>query len=264
MLWRDGWRTTPLPRLVTAPFSGVLPVNNDVNDLTGPEMPPASSQARKSRPAGPRQPASRGDAGQPVPRGDVGHRAADPADLLSRWFRRVVNSDEGAFESLFRTLHDDLLRYTRRLVGDDATARDVVQETFVRFWERRREHDPSGSVRALLHRTARNLALNHLRDGRRREELLAAGYEPPQTPSPGPDASLVGQELAHRIQGWIETLPPRQREALTLSRFHGLPHEEIAEVMELSPRTVNNHLVRALRTLKDRIDQDGPSPRSER
>ena len=230
-------------------------MNDDSNDLTGPEMPPASSQAHRIH------------GGHPAPRTshtEPGKGSDTPADLHSGWFRRVVNSDEGAFESLFRALHDDLLGHVRRLVEDDATARDLVQEAFVRFWERRKDHDPSGSVRALLHRTARNLALNHLRDGRRREELLAEGYEPPRTPAPGPDAALVGRELAQRIQGWMEELPPRQREALSLSRFQGLSHEEIAQVMELSPRTVNNHLVRALRTLKDRIDNDDPAPRSER
>ena len=204
-------------------------------------MPPASSHARV--------------------RSLASSEGKEAAEFLSVWFRRVVGSDESAFESLFRALHDDLLSHAVRILGDAAAARDVVQDAFVKFWERRREHDPTGSVRALLHRTVRNLALNQIRDGRRRDELLAENYEPSRSRPPEPDASLAGRELETRIQGWISELPDRQREALTLSRFQGLSHEEIARVMEVTPRTVNNHLVRALRTLRDRIDtQDPPRP----
>ncbi|TVR63183.1 MAG: RNA polymerase sigma-70 factor [Gemmatimonadales bacterium] len=175
-------------------------------------------------------------------------------DLLGVWFRRVVQSDPSAFESLFRATRESLVRYAFQITGDEAAAADMVQEAFLRFWQRRREHDPSGSVKALLFRTVRNLALNSVRDGKRRAQLLAEGYEPPARATPDPDETLAGQELAGRIRGWMEELPDRQREALTLSRFQGLSHEEIAEVMGVAPRTVNNHLVRALRTLRDRIE----------
>lgn len=203
-------------------------------------MPPASSQARVRS-----IPSAEGTA---------------TTEFLSVWFRRVVGSDESAFESLFRALHDDLLSHAVRILGDAASARDVVQDAFVKFWERRREHDPTGSVRALLHLTVRNLALNQIRDGRRRAELLAESYEPTRSRPPEPDASLAGRELEDRIQEWIQELPDRQREALTLSRFQGLNHEEIARVMEVTPRTVNNHLVRALRTLRERIETLDPPP----
>ena len=62
-----------------------------------------------------------------------------------------------------------------------------------------------------------------------------------------------------RVEGWIEALPDRQREALRLSRVAGLTHQEVAEAMDLSARTVNNHLVRALRTLRDRVRAYDPT-----
>jgi len=180
--------------------------------------------------------------------------AATEVDLLRIWFRRVVESDATAFESLFRATRENLVRYAVQITGDEATAADMVQEAFLRFWQRRREHDPSGSVKALLFRTVRNLALNSVRDGKRRAQLLAEGYESPVRGTPDPEMAFAGRELAERVREWMEELPDRQREALTLSRFQGLNHEEIAEVMEVAPRTVNNHLVRALRTLRDRIE----------
>jgi RNA polymerase sigma-70 factor (ECF subfamily) len=60
--------------------------------------------------------------------------------------------------------------------------------------------------------------------------------------------------LARRLHAWIDALPAQQREALVLSRFHALSHQEIAATMGLSPRTVNNHIVRALKRLQRRLD----------
>ena len=60
--------------------------------------------------------------------------------------------------------------------------------------------------------------------------------------------------LPKKLHEWVEQLPERQREAFELSRFEGLDHEEIAQVMQVSARTVNNHLVAALRQLRIHYD----------
>lgn len=173
-------------------------------------------------------------------------------DMASAWYQGLLRSDESAFEALFRTFHQGLVQFAVGLTGDDASARDVVQEAFIRIWRQRERLDPAGSPRALLFRTVRNLALNHRRDTARRQELLAEKYE-----SPGevvqPDVLPTDEPgAAETLRVWVEELPDRQREALVLSRFEGLSHQEIADVMDLSARTVNNHLVRALRTLRER------------
>lgn len=177
------------------------------------------------------------------------------------WFRRLVRSDEEAFEALFRATYDGLLSVAERITLDSGAAHDVVQDAFVRLWRRRAEHDPSGSVRSLLYRTVRNLALNHVRDRKRREVLLAERLESaaPTDRSPFEDPA-ESRAAADRLETWIEQLPERQKQAITLSRFHGLSHREIAEVMDVAPRTVNNHLVRGLRTLRDLAVTHGMLP----
>ncbi len=178
-------------------------------------------------------------------------------DLLAAWFRGVARSDRAAFESLFRATREGLVRFALSIVEDEAAAADVVQDAFIRLWERREEHDPRGSVRGLLYRTVRNLSLNTVRDGRRRGRLLEERADPDAPQSPSPEESFRSRELERHLREWIAALPERQREALVLSRFEGLSHEEIAQVMDVSPRTVNNHLVRALRTLRDRATAQG-------
>ena len=76
---------------------------------------------------------------------------------------------------------------------------------------------------------------------------------------PGPEEAFKASELKEKIDGWIDSLPIRQREALVLSRMQGLSHEEIASVMNVSPRTVNNHIVRALKYIHGQVQGYEPS-----
>jgi RNA polymerase sigma factor (sigma-70 family) len=116
--------------------------------------------------------------------------------------------------------------------------------------------DATLSIKAYLYRIARNRAYNYCRDRRIHEmkhaEIRMNGQHPTEE-ADGPDAELDAVLLGRSLGGWLEELPERQREALRLSRFGGLSHDEVAAVMDISPRTVNNHIVRALATLGDRL-----------
>lgn len=173
-------------------------------------------------------------------------------DLFRVWARRIRESDASALEAFFRAVHAPLVRYATRFVPE-SSAEDVVQDAFVRIWNGRERIDPSQSLKAFAYRTVRNLCLNRIRDGKTRDSLLAERYEVPISAAPDPDDELVHSDFAERLRDWIGELPARQREALELSRFQGLSHEEVAEAMDLSPRTVNNHLVNALRAIRDRV-----------
>ncbi|MEL6769623.1 MAG: sigma-70 family RNA polymerase sigma factor [Bacteroidota bacterium] len=176
----------------------------------------------------------------------------------------IRKADPRAFEAFFRATHGGLTRFADSLVRDSAVAADLVQEAYARLWERRADLDPTRSIKALVYRTVRNLAYNRARDRRTRADLLAehTAGTPLATgvsAAPLPDAEAEAKALDARLQAWIADLPDRQREALTLSRFDGLSHAEIADVMGVSPRTVNNHLVQALRTLRDRLHHFAPN-----
>jgi RNA polymerase sigma-70 factor (ECF subfamily) len=182
----------------------------------------------------------------------------DELDLFRVWARKIRNSDASALEAFFRAVHAPLVRYASKFVAESA-ADDVVQDAFIRLWEGRERIDPSQSIKAFAYRTVRNLCLNQIRDGKTREKLLAEQYQARTEATANPEDELAREEFAARLKGWIHELPERQREALELSRFHGMSHEEVAEAMGVSPRTVNNHLVKALRSIRDRVRAHEPS-----
>lgn len=178
------------------------------------------------------------------------------APPFEEWCRRLKASDRSAYARVFEALYEPLFRYVRSITKEAASARDVTQDVFIRLWEVRESLDPDQSLEAYLYRMARNRAYNHERRQQTRTEKEDAIREQssaqPAAPEL-PDAHTDAQRLDDRLQRWIEELPDRQREALTLSRYEGLSHETIAEVMDISPRTVNNHIVRALKHLRGRL-----------
>ena len=168
-------------------------------------------------------------------------------------------SDVSGLEAFFQAVHPALVRYAERFVPPD-TASDIVQDAFVRLWESRERIDPDRSLKAMAYSTVRNLCLNRIRDGQTRAELLAerSAYDGP-TLVGSPESEVLGRDFATQLEEWIDELPDRQKEALRLSRFEGLSHREVAEAMDVSERTVNNHLVKALRTMRDRIRAYDPT-----
>lgn len=171
-------------------------------------------------------------------------------------------SDMSAFRDIFHLMRDELVRYASAIVRDGDVAHDLIQDVFVSLWDLRERLDPDCALRSYIYRMARNRAYRHLRDERlhaAKHELIMNEHDQSPPSSPLPDMEADGQILATYLNQWLQALPERQREALTLSRFQGLSHKEIAAVMGISARTVNNHILRALSHLEQKIQSLEPA-----
>jgi len=166
--------------------------------------------------------------------------------------RRLRASDESALELLVAAYWQRLIRFVEGILDRAGGADDVVQETFIRLWMRRKELRLEGSLRAFLYTMARNAAIDERRRLGRRT-VLANRADPPQTPS-SPLAAAEASQLQAVATQAIAALPPRRREVFRLARFEGLSYKEIAEVMGLSPQTVANQMSRALTELHEALD----------
>lgn len=177
----------------------------------------------------------------------------------ARWedlCRRLTRSDRAAYEEIFRATRDDLWRYVHSIVRDGSGAHDLVQDVFVSLWDLRTRLDPALSLQAYLYRMARNRAYRHLRDDRLHADKQHEMSRLKDSEGTGASAeeNLRAESLEKCLRAWIDELPDRQREALILTRYHELSHDEAAAVMEISPRTVNNHIMRALERIRSRVN----------
>lgn len=148
-----------------------------------------------------------------------------------------------------------LERQVRWRVGCAATARDIVQDVFLRFIERK---DPGpGNAQAFLARAARNAAIDHIRAERiRREHAQAA---PPDEASEGSGFEVTAaREDLQRVRGAMSDLPDRTRDMFLMNRVHGLSFREIAQRYGISERAVAKHMARALAACASAVDDFEP------
>lgn len=169
------------------------------------------------------------------------------------WGEKISASDQKAFNSLFRSLYPRLIHYACKYNRNKAVARDIVQDAFVTLWEKRSRLDPNRSIQAYLYRIVRNKSLNYIRD--HSDETVGLLDNISIRATDETDGQDEAKQLTDLLKTWIKELPKRQREAFELSRFEGLDHDEIADVMDVSSNTVNNHIVAALDKLRDRCDE---------
>jgi RNA polymerase sigma-70 factor, ECF subfamily len=171
----------------------------------------------------------------------------DPEELSL--MASVKQGDRHAFDTLVDRLWESTFLFAYHLTKDREWAHDVAQESFFRLWQRRNEWEVSGAVRSWLFRTARNLVISEARKAkvRQRWELL---HTEPSIVDRTPLQDVEAEELRAAVQNAIQRLPEKRREVFSLFHIHGMSRREIAEIMEIEPQSVANHLHRALADLK--------------
>lgn len=174
----------------------------------------------------------------------------------NEWSRKIRESDEKAFHELFMESYNPLLRYANTFIKDSDAVKDILQEVYAHLWQIRERIDMEKSLKALLYKMTKNRCINYLRAQQSiRLDELAPAEQPTVEMDSGEIDPDADSELERSLSVWIEQLPARQREAFELSRFEGLDHHEIADFMDCAPRTVNNHIVNALKTLRAKLDE---------
>ena len=164
---------------------------------------------------------------------------------------RLRRGDEAAFDSIFRAHYPQLVGVAEGMLGDRGTAEEIAQEVMLELWKRR-EALALESLRAYLIRATRNRALNYIRHEKvtRQAEPFAIG----ETTAPASaETDLVDQEIDAAVKAAIRQLPDRCREVFELSRVHGLKYSEIARTLDISVKTVEAQMGKALRTLREQL-----------
>ncbi len=160
-----------------------------------------------------------------------------------------------SFDELFRSLHAPLVNYAFRYLKRRDSASDIVQDAFIKLWHQRDSLEHQQSLKAYMYTIVRNLSLNYLRDNARELTDSDLLYKTELAAVTENSEEELKKQRIRLLKRWVLELPERQREAFELSRYEGLDHEEIALVMDVSRKTVNNHIVEALRNLQKLHDE---------
>lgn len=179
-----------------------------------------------------------------------GRHADDPdASLL----QRVSKGDRRAAAALVARHAPRLNRLAMRMLRDEAEAEDVTQEAFVRLWRHAERWEPGAAkLSTWLHRVALNLCYDRLRKPR-----AVDGDQPDVADdAAGPAQSLHDAQLAVRVRGALDNLPPRQRAAIALCHYEGLTNIDAAAALEISVEALESLLARDRRALRTELESE--------
>ncbi len=157
-------------------------------------------------------------------------------------------TDEQSFEMLFRTYYKVLVQFASQYVTDIDTAEEIVQETFANFWDKLDRIHIKTSVKSYLYGAVRNACLNYLkhlnvRANHATEIKYTADY------ADGNDF-LELEELKTKIENALNQLPEKCRTVFEMSRFEQKKYREIAQILSISEKTVENQMGKALKILR--------------
>ncbi|MEI6411293.1 MAG: RNA polymerase sigma-70 factor [Bacteroidota bacterium] len=161
----------------------------------------------------------------------------------------IRQGDESVFDTVFRRYYEPLCHYAAKFCdGDLDEAEDIVQQCFVKLWEKHAALDITWSIKSYLYKAVHNACLNRIRHQQTKNRYQQFNAGQLENNHSFQDESSA--ELRARLQEAMDNLPPQCRNIFELSRFEELKYREIAELLNISIKTVETQMGKALRVLR--------------
>jgi len=165
--------------------------------------------------------------------------------------------DQKAYKELFTTLYSPLFLFAKSMVKSKESAEEIVSDVFIRIWEKRRDLEKIDNLRVYLYVSIRNTALNYLSHQKRNStnsldefhaEFTSIYFDPEQL--------LITADMLALIRKSIDQLPPKCKIIFKLVKEDGLKYKEVAEILNLSVKTVENQVAIALQKIGNTVSFD--------
>jgi RNA polymerase sigma-70 factor (ECF subfamily) len=163
---------------------------------------------------------------------------------------RLKEGDQTAFELLFHFYFAGLVMYSTQFTSSRNEAEEIVQKFFVRLWQKRQQIIPSDSLKSYLFSSVKNSSLNFLKHKKIEERYIRQLTKLSDSHLVYDPDLYIASELQEKIRCSIDLLPERCREIFILSRMRGKKNEDIAIELNISKRTVETQISKALKVLR--------------
>lgn len=180
-------------------------------------------------------------------------------DEIREWQMQIArNDDEQAFSRLFRHLYDRLLHFCIRYVHVKEAAEEIVSDVFVKLWNRRTELEPIVNLEVYLFVAVKNHSLNYLEQYSHLRIVPLSGSDTADLRnSVDLERDLEWKEMRFKMDQIVSALPAQCRRIFQLIKEDGFKYKEVAEILSISPRTVETQLFRAMRRLHEGLGAIG-------
>ncbi len=176
--------------------------------------------------------------------------------LENRWVAELKIGNALAFDELFRLYGKRLYHFSLGYLKSKTDAEEVVQEVFMKIWQNRASLNPGLSFGAYLFTIAYRLIAERFRKATQEQKYLHDIASEVLTFTEEMDERTNYQSLLELVKKLIQQLPGRQREVIVLRKMEGLSVAEIAARLDISPKTVENHITEALKNIHAGLDQE--------
>ena len=161
-------------------------------------------------------------------------------------------NDEKFFNEIFDQYYLSLFYYALNFVRHQDIAEDVVQETFLKIWEKKERIKTGETIKSYLYVAVKNKCLDYLK-----HHGISSNYKNAASPehsySDNTDHLVIEAEIKAKLQDAIDALPEQCRMVFILSRYQNLKQKEIAKKMGISLKTVENHMGKALQIIREKM-----------
>ncbi|MEO6455952.1 MAG: RNA polymerase sigma-70 factor [Ginsengibacter sp.] len=165
----------------------------------------------------------------------------------------LARRDESVFEQVFKSHFKNLHAYAFTILKDQDEAEEIVQQVFFKLWERMETISISGSVTAYLYRAVHNESLNYIKHQKiKSNHRLHVAYSM-KNETDNASKKMLDNELKSRLHVALNELPEQCRTIFQMSRFDELKYREIAGKLEISVKTVENQMGKALKLLRTKL-----------
>lgn len=175
---------------------------------------------------------------------------------------RLQKGDSDAFLELYNQYHSPLYHYVLRFVKSPAIAEDVLQDVFLKIWEIRSRIDPALSFKAYLYRICRNSVFKLLKKMAVDESLRIEVMQQLTQSVADADLKLLWQQYEAILQTAINNLSPQRQKVFRLCREEGKTYEQVADELGISRNTVKEHMVLAMKFIREHFEQYGDASTS--
>ncbi len=174
---------------------------------------------------------------------------------MNQPLENIKNLDKAAFEQLFREYFKPLTAFAKKYVGDIDVAKEIVHEVFINLWTKKESIDIEKAVKSYIYTSTYNRSLNYLRDNKKFERNADLESNSINESIWNYSDQVETLELEEKINKTINSLPEKCREVFILSRYDGLKYHEIAEKLNISVKTVESQMSKALMVLRENLKE---------
>jgi len=178
---------------------------------------------------------------------------AENIELLTK----LRNGDQLAFAQIYNQYRSKMYAYANTLCKSPETAEEIVQEVFIRLWQKKEQINTDLNFSAYIKKVTLNHVLNHLKKVAREKSLQVEVFQYIDSIRNTTEDNLLEKELLKTYDEAIALLPPQKKIIYQMSRNEEMTHDQIAKQLNISKNTVKNHMVEATKFIRGYVGKHG-------